>query len=117
MMAVTWGTPMPATIRVVQMDPGPIPILTASTPASIKVLGPLAVATLPAMRSMSGKAALSDFTASMTFKECPWDVSMSSTSAPAFNSFSARSIVRTDTDGSTDPQAAQGCLCRRWGTF
>ena len=24
-MAVTWGTPTPATIRVVQMEPGPIP--------------------------------------------------------------------------------------------
>jgi hypothetical protein len=29
---VTIGTPMPATTRVVQIDPAPMPIYTASTP-------------------------------------------------------------------------------------
>ena len=33
MMAVIWGTPMPATTRVVQMEPGPMPTLTTSAPA------------------------------------------------------------------------------------
>jgi hypothetical protein len=32
-MAVSWGTLTPATIRVVQMDPGPMPTLTASAPS------------------------------------------------------------------------------------
>jgi hypothetical protein len=36
-MAVSCGTPTPATIRVVQIEPGPIPTLTASAPASISV--------------------------------------------------------------------------------
>ena len=33
MIAVTCGTPTPATTRVVQMEPGPMPTLTASAPA------------------------------------------------------------------------------------
>ena len=32
-MAVSWGTPTPATTRVVQIDPGPMPTLTPSAPA------------------------------------------------------------------------------------
>ena len=31
--AVTWGTPAPATTRVVQMEPGPTPTLIPSAPA------------------------------------------------------------------------------------
>ena len=34
-IAVICGTPTPATIRVVQIEPGPMPTLTASAPASI----------------------------------------------------------------------------------
>ena len=37
--AVNCGTPTPATTRVVQMLPGPMPILTASAPASISARG------------------------------------------------------------------------------
>ena len=33
--AVNWGTPIPATTLVVQIEPGPIPTFTASAPASI----------------------------------------------------------------------------------
>ena len=47
--AVSCGTPTPATIRVVQIEPGPMPTFTASAPASISALAPSAVATLPAM--------------------------------------------------------------------
>ena len=43
------GTPTPATTRVVQMDPGPIPTFTASAPASIRSRVPSAVATFPTM--------------------------------------------------------------------
>src|SRR3954466_6691940 len=47
-MAVTCGTPTPATTRVVQIDPGPTPDLTPSTPASTKACAPARVAMLPA---------------------------------------------------------------------
>ena len=48
MIAVSCGTPTPATIRVVQIEPGPMPTLIASAPASISALAASAVATLPA---------------------------------------------------------------------
>ena len=48
-IAVSCGTPTPATIRVVQIEPGPMPTFTASAPASISALQPSPVATLPAM--------------------------------------------------------------------
>ena len=43
---------MPAITRVVQIEPGPIPTLTASAPASIRASVPAAVATLPAITGM-----------------------------------------------------------------
>ena len=48
-IAVSCGTPTPATMRVVQIEPGPMPTLTASAPASISARAPSAVATLPAI--------------------------------------------------------------------
>ena len=48
MIAVSCGMPTPATIRVVQIEPGPIPTLTASAPDPINALVPSAVATFPA---------------------------------------------------------------------
>ena len=36
MIAVSWGTPTPATTRVVQIEPGPMPTFSASAPASIE---------------------------------------------------------------------------------
>ena len=47
MIAVICGTPTPATMRVVQIDPGPTPTLTASAPALINACAPERVATLP----------------------------------------------------------------------
>jgi hypothetical protein len=38
--AVIWGTPTPVTTRVVQIEPGPMPTLTASAPASIRSIAP-----------------------------------------------------------------------------
>ena len=52
-MAVNCGTPTPATTRVVQIDPGPIPTLTTSTPASYNAFAPSAVAILPAIKVAS----------------------------------------------------------------
>ena len=40
MIAVSCGTPTPATMRVVQIEPGPMPTLIASAPASINALAP-----------------------------------------------------------------------------
>ena len=57
-MAVSCGTPTPATMRVVQIEPGPMPTLTASAPASIRALAPSAVATLPAMIATALDSAL-----------------------------------------------------------
>ena len=48
MIAVSCGTPTPATIRVVQIEPGPMPTLIASAPASASAFAASAVATLPA---------------------------------------------------------------------
>ena len=48
-MAEICGTPIPATTLVVQIEPGPIPTLTASAPASIRAFAASAVAILPAI--------------------------------------------------------------------
>ena len=42
------GTPTPATTRVVQIEPGPMPTFTPSAPQSISALVASPVATLPA---------------------------------------------------------------------
>jgi hypothetical protein len=48
MIAVNCGTPKPVTMRVVQIEPGPMPTLIASAPAAARSRAPAAVATLPA---------------------------------------------------------------------
>jgi hypothetical protein len=53
MIAVSCGTPTPATIRVVQMLPGPMPTFTPSAPASMSAAVPSGVATFPATRSIA----------------------------------------------------------------
>jgi hypothetical protein len=53
-MAMICGTPTPATMRVVQMEPGPMPTLTASAPASARASAAAPVAMLPPMTSMWG---------------------------------------------------------------
>src|ERR1700732_3031429 len=47
-MAVNCGMPTPATTRVVQIEPGPMPTLMASAPASMSAFAPSPVAMLPA---------------------------------------------------------------------
>ena len=56
MIALIIGTPMPATTRVVQIDPAPMPTLTASTPALMSASVASAVATFPAMSSVFGNS-------------------------------------------------------------
>jgi len=40
LMAVICGIPAPVTMRVVQMEPGPMPTFTPSAPASMSALAP-----------------------------------------------------------------------------
>ena len=68
--AVICGTPTPATIRVVQIEPGPMPTLTPSAPASTKALAAAAVAILPPMTCSFGKFCLTQRTRSNT--PCEW---------------------------------------------
>ena len=89
-IAVSCGTPMPATMRVVQIEPGPMPTLTPSTPASARSLAAAAVATLPAITS-TGSFCFRVRTVSSTFVLWPWAVSTTSTSTPASTRPSARS--------------------------
>src|SRR5438045_6564276 len=51
-MAVIWGTPTPATIRVVQIEPGPMPTFTPSAPWSTSARAPSPVPTLPPTTSI-----------------------------------------------------------------
>ena len=57
---------MPATMRVVQIAPGPIPTFTASAPALIKARVASAVATFPAIIWTFGKCFFIFFTAFIT---------------------------------------------------
>ena len=65
------GTPTPATMRVVQIEPGPMPTLMASAPASISALAPSAVATLPATTCTALERFLIRATASSTSLRMP----------------------------------------------
>ena len=69
--AVICGTPIPATTRVVQIEPGPIPTFTQSAPASISSLVASPVATFPAISCTSGNAVFIFLTVSITPVECP----------------------------------------------
>ncbi len=53
-MADTWGTPTPATTRVVQIEPGPMPTFTASAPALMRSRVASPLATFPAIIERSG---------------------------------------------------------------
>ena len=55
------GNPTPATTRVVQIEPGPIPTFTASAPASANYFAASAVAMFPTTTSRSGNFDLMDF--------------------------------------------------------
>ena len=92
-MAESWGTPTPATTRVVQMEPGPIPTFTASAPFSTSILAASPVAILPTTISIPGNDALASRSFSTTPLECPWAVSITMASAPALTKACIRSSV------------------------
>src|SRR4029079_17979534 len=92
MIAVSCGTPTPATIRVVQIDPGPIPTLIASAPASTSALAASAVATLPATTWTELETPFTRSTAAATSRLWRWAVSMTMQSQPA--SISASDLAK-----------------------
>ena len=115
MMAVSCGTPTPATMRVVQIEPGPMPTLIASAPASISALAPSAVAILPATTWTAFDSRLMRVTASSTREEWPCAVSTTMRSTPASISASAaRKAGFADAGGGGDPQPALFVLAGDW---
>ena len=88
--AVNCGTPTPATTRVVQMEPGPMPIFTASAPAPTSAATPSGVATLPATTCTAFDMRLMRSIAASTPPEWPCAVSTTTTSTSAATSASTR---------------------------
>ncbi len=113
MIAVSCGTPTPATIRVVQIEPGPIPTFTPSAPASISALVASAVATLPAITCTELDSFFTRSTARATSELWPCAVSITITSHSASISCSVRveALVAHRGRGG-DAQAAGGILGR-----
>ena len=110
MMAVSCGTPTPATIRVVQIEPGPMPTLIASAPASISACAPSRVATLPAMIATLLVTRLIRATWSSTCSEWPCAVSTTMQSTPASISSRRAQAFVADRRGGGDAQAALAVL-------
>ena len=92
-IAVICGIPAPEIIRVVQIEPGPTPTFTASTPSAMSSLAASVVPMFPAMSSWSGSSFFIIFTVSMTFWEWPWAVSITNTSTFAWTKALALSRV------------------------
>ena len=117
MMAVSCGTPTPATMRVVQIEPGPMPTLTASAPASISARAPSAVAMLPAM---TWQALLRRFTARDRLDHAlgmaVGGVDHDDVDLGLEQRLGALSAVGADADRGGDAQAALARPCRRRGT-
>ena len=93
LIAVICGTPTPAMMRVVQMEPGPTPTFTASAPASTIACAPARVAAWPPITSTC--AAADSFLSRAIISSTPWEwplaVSMNSASTPASTRVIARS--------------------------
>ena len=78
--------PTPATMRVVQIEPGPWPILMVLAPASARNSTPSALVTLPAMRVRSANSLRSMRMASPTPLEKPCAVETATASTPSSTS-------------------------------
>ena len=90
--AVSCGTPAPAMIRVVHIEPGPMPTFIPSTPAFIRSSVASDVATLPAITSTS-TLFFKTLIVAITALVCPWAVSITMTSTPALARSSALRIA------------------------
>ena len=97
-------------IRVVQIEPGPMPTLTRVRPASTMASAPARVATLPAITSI-----VCDFliwrTVSITLFECPWAESTTRTS-DACPDQRFRPLQIVDADRRSHPQPPALVLAR-----
>ena len=113
-IAVIIGTPMPATTRVVQIEPAPMPTFTASTPSVDQRLGRLAGGDVAGDEVDVGELpAHAACTMSSTPCEWPCAVSTTSTSTCAATSASARSIVSLPTPtAAPHAQPAERVLAR-----
>ena len=115
-MAVTCGTPTPATTRVVQIDPGPTPTFTPSAPAATMASTASAVTTLPPITSTS-KAPLIAFTTSSTPDVVAvGGVDDEQVDADVDERLGPLERVGPDADGGADPEAAPLVLRWRAGT-
>ena len=110
------GTPMPATTRVVQMEPAPMPTLTASTPASISASVASARRHVAGHEIGVGELAADARTMSMTFCEWPCAVSTTRTSTPADTRAAARSSESLAIPMAAAHAAGRGRLSTRWDT-
>src|SRR5437016_5269802 len=109
--AVIWGTPTPVTTRVVQIEPGPTPTFTASTPRSTSARAPASVATLPPTSCDSGNASRRHAIVLSTPSEWPCAESTTITSQPA----STSSRVRASASGARRTAAAtRSRPCSSW---
>ena len=84
--AVSCGTPTPVTTRVVQIEPGPTPTFTASTPRSDERRAPVARGDVAGDELQSGSARARPPSPGARLREWPCAVSMMSTSTPASTS-------------------------------
>ena len=90
------------------MEPGPIPTLMASAPASTSALAASSVAMFPTTTSTCGNAALTALRAVITPLEWPWALSRTMASAPAFTRSSTRwraSLVMPEAAATLRPRA------------
>ena len=91
--AVICGTPAPATILVVQIEPGPIPTFTASAPASANAFAPAAVPIFPAITCNSLKLFFIFFNALITPFVWPCALSKQIISTPTCCNAATRSSI------------------------
>ena len=90
--AESWGTPLPATILVIQILPFPIPHLIPFAPLLIRFYAPSPVATDPETISTFGNSYFNYYVAVIANFECPLATSTTRTSQPAYVSLLALSI-------------------------
>ena len=90
MIAVSCGTPTPATMRVVQIEPGPIPTLIASAPGIGQRLGGVRGRDIAGDDLHRIGSPFTRSTAAATSRLWPWAVSITTQSHPASISASER---------------------------
>jgi hypothetical protein len=102
-----------ATMRVVQIEPGPMPTFTPSAPWSTSALAPSRVAMLPPITCICGKVFFTHFTRSSTPCAWPCAVSTTITSDAGFDQRGDALLgALAHADRGADAQAAELVLAR-----